>query len=76
MTVTYCQPPNLSLEIPIAMDVISKIFRKHLLITNIALSVTLSGVGDVIQQKYENSQNFAIRSPYPFVHPCAEVQKL
>ena len=32
----------------------SKFFRKHLLVTNIALSVTLSGVGDVIQQKYEN----------------------
>ena len=36
------------------MDLMSKFFRKHLLITNIALSVTLSGVGDVIQQKYEN----------------------
>jgi protein Mpv17 len=36
------------------MELISKFFQKHLLVTNIALSVTLSGVGDILQQKYEN----------------------
>ena len=36
------------------MELMSKFFQKHLLVTNIALSVTLSGVGDVLQQKYEN----------------------
>ena len=36
------------------MELISKFFQKHLLVTNIALSVTLSGFGDVLQQKYEN----------------------
>jgi len=48
------------------MDLMSKFFRKHLLITNIALSVTLSGVGDVIQQKYENrNKHSTLKTPLP-----------
>ena len=48
------------------MDLMSKFFRKHLLITNIALSVTLSGVGDVIQQKYENrNKHLTLKTPLP-----------
>jgi len=46
------------------MELMSKFFNKHLLITNIALSVALSGVGDVIQQKYENrNTNSTLKTP-------------
>ena len=54
------QAPIIS-AVQIVFKMMSKFFQKHLLATNITLSVTLSGVGDLIQQKYEN-RNSSITS--------------
>lgn len=36
------------------LKAVTKMFRKHLLLSNVAISVSLSGLGDYMQQKYEN----------------------
>ena len=42
-------------------DMLTKLFKNYLLVTNISVSVAISATGDIIQQKYEQHHTISIQ---------------